>query len=350
MALLTELEQLVDEARRDSPRAQTSEAAEALRVKYLGKKGKLSALLRGMGKLTPEERPAAGEAVNRAKEEIEGLLDSALKAGRVAALGEQLRASPLDITLPGRRFVAQGKRHPISTALDEVLEIFARLGFEAVEGPEVEIDYYNFEALNLPQDHPARDMQDTFYVEAPAEVAATGSRPLLRTHTSPVQIRTMLGRAPPLRIVSPGRVYRRDDDPTHTPMFHQVECLCVDRGISMVDLKGTLEQFLKAFFGSSVRMRLRPSYFPFVEPGVEVDMTCLLCNGKGCPVCKGSGFLEILGAGMIHPKVLENGGYDPEQVSGFAFGAGIDRFAMLRYGVNDLRLFFENDLRFLGQL
>jgi phenylalanyl-tRNA synthetase alpha chain len=350
MALLTELQQLVDEARRDIPRAQTSEAAEALRVKYLGKKGKLSALLRGMGKLTPEERPAAGEAVNRAKEEIEALLAAALKAGRHAALEEQLRTAPLDITLRGRRLVAAGKRHPISAALDEILEIFARLGFEAVEGPEVEIDYYNFEALNLPADHPARDMQDTFYVAASPELAATGSKPLLRTHTSPVQIRAMLGRPPPLRIVSPGRVYRRDDDPTHTPMFHQVECLCVDRGISMVDLKGTLDQFLKAFFGSGVKTRLRPSYFPFVEPGVEVDMTCTLCDGKGCPVCKGSGYLEVLGAGMIHPKVLENGGYDPEQVSGFAFGAGIDRFAMLRYGVNDLRLFLDNDLRFLEQL
>jgi phenylalanyl-tRNA synthetase alpha chain len=350
VALLAELQQLVDQARREIPLAQTREAAEALRVKYLGKKGELSALLRGLGKLRPEERPDAGAAINRAKEEIETLLEAALGAGRRAGLEQALRAAPLDVTLPGRRLQALARPHPISAVLEEILDIFARLGFEAVEGPEVELDYYNFEALNLPLDHPARDMQDTFYLEAPEAISGAQSRPLLRTHTSPVQIRTMLGRSPPLRIVSPGRVYRRDDDPTHTPMFHQVECLCVDRGVSMADLKGTLDQFLKAFFGPSVRMRLRPSYFPFVEPGAEVDMTCTFCDGKGCAICKGSGYLEILGAGMIHPRVLENGGYDPEEVSGFAFGPGIDRFAMLRYGVNDLRLFFENDLRFLEQL
>jgi phenylalanyl-tRNA synthetase alpha chain len=346
-----ELEKLLQAARREIPLAKDSASAEALRIRYLGKKGELSALLRGMGSLPADQRPAFGAAVNQAKDEIERLLDEAAKAGERAALAAELSGPPLDVTLPGRRLLAQGHRHPVSAALDDLVEIFARMGYEVAEGPEVELDYYNFEALNMPAGHSARDMHDTFYVDAASRGdRAPPSQALLRTHTSPVQIRTMLGRKPPLRICSPGKVFRRDDDPTHTPMFHQVEVLCVDRGITFGDLKGTLEAFVQAFFGKEFRTRLRPSYFPFVEPGAEVDITCTLCLGKGCRTCKNTGFIEVLGAGLVHPKVLANVGYDPEEVSGFAFGCGIDRLTMLRSGVDDLRLFFENDLRFLEQL
>ncbi len=345
--MLDELHKLVESARREIPLAGSRDAAEALRIRYLGKKGELSVLLRGMGKVPAPERPAVGAAVNSAKEEIEKLIDEALSQGQRAALEAELKAPPLDVTLPGRRLAARGHRHPVSAALDDVVEILARMGYEVAEGPEVELDFYNFEALNLPPNHPAREMQDTFYVDAAKRVQAPV---LLRTHTSPVQIRTMLSRKPPLRICSPGKVYRRDDDPTHTPMFHQIEVLCVDRDITFGDLKGTLEAFVQAFFGKAFRTRLRPSYFPFVEPGAEVDITCTLCLGKGCRTCKQTGFIEVLGAGMVHPKVLANVGYDPEEVSGFAFGCGVDRLAMLRSGIDDLRLMFENDLRFLEQL
>ena len=349
--MLKELEALVAAARREIPLASSRDAAEALRVRYLGKKGDLSALLRGMGSVPAADRPAVGAAVNTAKEEIERLLAHALSAGERAALEAELSAPPLDVTLPGRRKAMRGHRHPVSQAMEDIVGIFSRMGYEIAEGPEVELDHYNFASLNMPTNHPARDMQDTFYVDmAGAGGAAPPSPALLRTHTSPVQIRTMLGRQPPLRICSPGKVYRRDDDPTHSPMFHQVEGLCVDQGITFGDLKGTLNAFIHAFFGSASRTRFRPSYFPFVEPGAEVDMTCTLCGGKGCRTCKGSGFIEVLGAGMVHPKVLENVGYDSEALSGFAFGLGVDRFAMLRSGVDDLRLFFENDLRFLEQL
>ncbi len=289
-----------------------------------------------------------GAAVNAARDEIEGLLGARQKALAREGLEAELRAPPLDVTLPGRRPDAAGRRHPVSAALDDLVEILARMGYEVAEGPEVELDYYNFEALNMPPDHPARDMQDTFYVatEGHGPTAPT----VLRTHTSPVQIRSMLGRRPPLRICSPGKVYRRDDDPTHSPMFHQIEVLCVDRDVTLGDLKGTLAEFVRAFFGEGFRIRLRPSYFPFVEPGAEVDVTCTFCLGKGCRTCKGSGFVEVLGAGLVHPRVLRNVGYDPEEVSGFAFGCGIDRLAMLRSGVDDLRHFFEGDLRFLEQM
>jgi phenylalanyl-tRNA synthetase alpha chain len=345
--MLDELQKLVESARREIPLAGDRDAAEALRIRYLGKKGELSLLLRGMGKVPTADRPAVGAAVNSAKEEIEKLIDGALQQGQRAALEAELRAPPLDVTLPGRRLAARGHRHPVSAALDDVVEILARMGYEVAEGPEVELDFYNFEALNIPPNHPAREMQDTFYVDSAKRVQAPV---LLRTHTSPVQIRTMLARKPPLRICSPGKVYRRDDDPTHTPMFHQIEVLCIDKDITFGDLKGTLEAFVQAFFGKSFRTRLRPSYFPFVEPGAEVDITCTLCLGKGCRTCKRTGFIEVLGAGMVHPKVLANVGYDPEEVSGFAFGCGVDRLAMLRSGIDDLRLVFENDLRFLEQL
>ncbi len=346
--MLAALEALLAAARLEIPQAGDREAAEALRVRYLGRKGELQALLRGMGSVPAPERPAAGAAVNAARDEIEALIREAIARGERAALERELRGAPLDVTLPGRRLAPRGRRHPVSQAQDDIVEIFARMGYEVAEGPEVELDYYNFEALNMPAGHPARDMQDTFYVEAKGrEGIAPGNPPLLRTHTSPVQVRSMLARQPPLRICSPGRVYRRDDDPTHSPMFHQVELLCVDRGISFAHLQGTLEAFIQTFFGKGFQTRFRPSYFPFVEPGAEVDITCTLCGGKGCRTCKGTGFLEVLGAGMVHPKVLAAVGYDPEELSGFAFGAGIDRLAMLRSGVDDLRLFFENDLRFL---
>ena len=259
-----------------------------------------------------------------------------------------MRREKIDVTLPGRRATGLGHFHPVAQTGRDLLEIFARMGFTAVETPEIELDYYNFEALNQPPDHPARDMQDTFYIDvAPLGDRAPKSPTLLRSHTSPAQIREMLRRPPPVRIVSPGRVYRRDDDPTHSPMFHQIEVLYVDRDVSLGDLKWTLDQVAEGLFGVGFHTRLRPSFFPFVQPGAEVDLTCTICGGKGCRTCKGTGYIEVLGAGMVHPQVLRNVGYDPEQVSGFAFGLGIDRFAMLRYGLTDLRLFFENDARFL---
>jgi phenylalanyl-tRNA synthetase alpha chain len=348
--LLDKLEKLLDDARGEIPRAKGAEATEALRVKYLGKKGDLAALLRGLRDVAAADRPAVGARVNEVKAEIERLLEDALGRSKSAALEAELRVPPLDVTLSGRQSLPTGHRHPVQQTLDDIVEIFARMGYRVVEGPEVELDYYNFEALNLPSDHPVRDSHDTFYVDATAlGDRAPKSAALLRTHTSPVQIRAMLANRPPLRIISPGRAYRRDDDATHSPMFHQIEVLCVDEHVSMADLKWTLDSFVEALFGRGFRTRFRPSYFPFVQPGAEVDMTCTICGGKGCRTCKGTGFIEVLGAGVIHPKVLAAVGYDPQTVSGFAFGLGVDRFAMLRYGLDDLRMFFENDLRFLEQ-
>jgi phenylalanyl-tRNA synthetase alpha chain len=280
-----------------------------------------------------------GREANLAKTEIESQLE-----GRVAVLEglerqARLAADRPDLTLPGRR-VVPGRLHPLTRVHDEIVDVFTGMGFAVEEGPEVELDYYNFEALNIPKDHPARDMQDTFYV---------GGELLLRTHTSPVQIRTMERRKPPVRIICPGRVYRRDADITHSPVFHQVEGLAVDRGISMADLKGTLELFARELFGADSRIRFRPSFFPFTEPSAEVDVLCFLCKGGGCRVCKASGWLEILGSGMVHPRILQAMGYDTEEVTGWAFGMGIERVAMLRYGIDDIRLLFENDLRFLSQ-
>lgn len=318
------------------------EELKELKVRFLGKKGELTAILRGMGALPPEERPLVGGRANQVKERLEELFSQRLE--ELEADEEQVRllSETIDITLPGN-LPSLGHRHPLSLVRKEIEDIFLGMGFSIAEGPEVEYDLNNFELLNIPKDHPARDMQDTFYVT---------DEILLRTHTSPVQIRHMKSAVPhlPVKIIAPGRVYRRDAvDATHSPIFHQVEGLVVDKGISMADLKGILLAFAQALYGPQTRTRLRPSYFPFTEPSAEVDVSCVFCRGKGCRVCKSSGWIEILGAGMVHPVVLKNGGYDPEEVSGFAFGMGIERIAMLRYGIDDLRHFFQNDLRFLRQ-
>jgi phenylalanyl-tRNA synthetase alpha chain len=355
--LLAQLEALSRGARDAIARAGDEKAVEDLRVRFLGKKGELSAILRGMGQLSAEERPRVGEVANRVKDEVEALLDGARGRLEGAKLEAELAGPPIDVTLPARRLVPRGHRHPITRATEEISAIFARLGYEVASGPELELDWYNFEALNIPPDHPARDMQDTFYAEE--STLRDGVQPgtvLLRTHTSPVQIRAMkrIGKAP-VRIICPGRVYRSDYDQTHSPMFHQIEGLCVDTGITFADLKGTLAAFARAYFGPGTKTRFRPSYFPFVEPGAEVDVSCSICGGTGrrdgkrCGTCKETGWLEVLGSGMVHPKVLENGGLDPKRHTGFAFGMGVERMAMLRYGIDDLRLYFENDLRFLEQ-
>jgi phenylalanyl-tRNA synthetase alpha chain len=310
-----------------------------VRVRYLGKKGEVTLLLKGLGNLTPEERPAAGQAVNDARKEIEGLLVDRKAAVQSEERDRRVRSQIVDLSLPGVRH-DRGHRHPVSIVMGEVLDIFGGLGFSVRVGPEVEKDYYNFEALNFPKDHPARDMQDTFFVRDDV---------VLRTHTSPVQVRTMESEEPPLRIVSPGKVYRHDYDVSHTPMFHQVEGFMVDEGVAFSDLKGVLEEFIHQFFGREVPVRFRPSFFPFTEPSAEVDMGCVMCRGKGCRVCSDSGWIEILGSGMIHPEVFRFVGYDSEKYSGFAFGMGMERIAMLRYGIDDIRLLFENDMRFLEQ-
>lgn len=312
-----------------------------IRVKYLGKKGELTQVLRGMGGLSAEERPLIGQLANEVREALESQMEQKQFQLKHKAKEQQLAQETIDITLPGRP-VLLGTRHPLTKVLDEIKEIFLGLGFDIAEGPEVETDYYNFEALNLPKEHPARDMQDSFYI--------TGET-LLRTHTSPVQPRVMEKRAPqvPVKIIAPGKVYRRDDDATHSPMFHQVEGLIIDKNISFGDLKGTLLTFSRQMFGAEREIRLRPSFFPFTEPSAEVDISCMMCQGKGCRVCSGTGWLEILGSGMVHPRVLKMSGYDPQEVTGFAFGMGVERVAMLKYGLDDMRLLFENDLRFLRQ-
>ncbi len=355
--LVRQLESLAAAARHELAAAPDERALEDLRVRFLGKKGELSGVLRGMGGLPAEDRPRVGEVANRVRDEVESLLAQAKERLAVERLEAELSGPPLDFTLPGRQLLPRGHRHPITRAGEEIAVIFGRLGYEVASGPEIELDWYNFEALNIPADHPARDMQDTFYVEEEAlgSKVARGSV-VLRTQTSPVQIRAMKRAGkPPIRVICPGRVYRSDYDQTHSPMFHQVEGLCVDEGITFADLKGTLAAFARAFFGPAARTRFRPSYFPFVEPGAEMDVSCSLCSGAGvaegrrCGTCKGTGWLEVLGAGMVHPRVLEYGGLDPHRATGFAFGMGVERMAMLRYGIGDLRLFFENDLRFLEQ-
>jgi phenylalanyl-tRNA synthetase alpha chain len=320
--------------------ARTAAELEQARVRYLGRQGALTLLLRGLGTLPAEERPLVGAAANEAKRELEALLEARLAETRERERRETRRRERLDLTLPGRRPLA-GSLHPLTLVRDRIVEIFAGLGFCVADGPEIESDYNNFEALNIPPDHPARDMQDTFYLSE-----AT----LLRTQTSPVQVRVMKAQPPPVRIIVPGRVYRRDvADTTHSPVFHQVEGLAVDRDISMSDLKGTLALFAREMFGPGSAIRFRPSFFPFTEPSAEVDVRCFLCDGAGCRFCKQSGWLEILGSGMVHPQVLKNVGYDPEEVTGWAFGMGIDRIALLKYGIEDIRLLLENDLRFLRQ-
>lgn len=353
---IEQLEALERGAREAIERAGDERSLEDLRVRFLGKKGELSQVLRAMGGLAPEERPRVGEVANRVKAEVEALLDRARGALEERRLDAELAGPPIDPTVPARRLLPRGHRHPITRATEEISAIFSRLGYEVANGPEIELDFYNFEALNIPADHPARDMQDTFYVEE--STLRHGVEPgtvLLRTHTSPVQIRSMrrIGQ-PPVRIICPGRVYRSDYDQTHSPMFHQVEGLCVDEGITFADLKGTLAAFARAYFGPGTRTRFRPSYFPFVEPGAEVDVGCTFCrqaDGRraGCRLCKHTGWIEILGCGMIHPVVFEHTGIDPTRYSGFAFGIGIERVAMLRYDVPDIRLLFENDPRFLAQ-
>jgi phenylalanyl-tRNA synthetase alpha chain len=319
--------------------ADSESSLQDVRVRFLGKKGELTAIMKEMGRLTPEERPVLGALANRVKEELETLFASRQQSIREAEITRRLASERVDVTLPGRSSFV-GTRHPITLVAEEISEIFSSLGFGIEEGPEVEKDFYNFEALNMPKDHPARDMQDTFYISDDV---------VLRTHTSPVQIRTMLRQAPPVRVIAPGTVYRRDSDITHSPMFHQIEGFLVDRHVTFGDLKGILTAFVTQMFGKNVGVRFRPSFFPFTEPSAEVDIQCVICGGAGCRVCKNSGWLEILGSGMIDPEVFRAVNYDPEVFSGFAFGMGLERIAMLKYGVNDLRLFFENDLRFLRQ-
>jgi len=314
-------------------------ALEQLRVHYLGKKGELTQAMKTLGNLSAEERPKAGALINAAKDQVQDALNTRKALLEQAALDAKLAAERIDVTLPGRG-QASGGLHPVTRTLERVEQFFTRIGYGIAEGPEVENDYHNFEALNIPGHHPARAMHDTFYFNA---------NMLLRTHTSPVQVRTMESQQPPIRIVCPGRVYRCDSDITHSPMFHQVEGLLVDEGVSFADLKGTIEEFLRVFFEKPLGVRFRPSFFPFTEPSAEVDMQCVMCSGKGCRVCKQTGWLEVMGCGMVHPNVLRMSGIDPEKYSGFAFGMGVERLAMLRYGVNDLRLFFDNDLRFLAQ-
>ena len=334
-----ELEALREQAEVELRKAGTEEELLAIRTRYLGRKGLLTGLLRNIANVPPEARPQFGKDCNEVKEDLSARIDRIL-AGMASARREAaLLSERIDVTLPGRG-VRHGRIHPVIQVREEICRIFAGLGFSVVEGPEVELDYYNFEALNIPKEHPARDMQDTFYVE---------DNIVLRTHTSPVQVRIMEKTKPPVRILSPGRVYRRDSDISHTPMFHQIEGLLVDRGITFGDLKGVLTAFLKQVFGEQTALRFRPSFFPFTEPSAEVDIRCVMCCGRGCRVCGQSGWLEILGSGMVDPEVFKNVGYDPEEVTGFAFGLGLERIAMLKFGISDIRLFFENDLRFLEQ-
>lgn len=334
------LEKIKNEAITALNAARETAEIENLRVKYLGKKGELTAILKQMGKLSPEERPVIGQLANEVRTFIETFLEERVGDLKADALKHRLSAETVDITMPGKQHKAGGL-HPLNIVLNDLIDIFRSMGFDVVDGPEIETDYYNFQALNVPADHPARDMQDTFYV---------GENLLLRTQTSAAQVRTMEQRTPPIRIICPGRVYRADEvDATHSPVFHQVEGLVVDKGITMCDLKGVLEQFAHEIYGPDTKVKFRPSFFPFTEPSVEVDVSCSECGGKGCRVCKGSGWIEILGAGMVHPNVLSGCGIDPEVYSGFAFGIGLDRLTTTRYKISDIRLLFENDLRFLEQ-
>ena len=335
----TKLDALLNEAIIELDAVSSEEALQELKVKYLGKKGALTSIMKGLGEMPAAERPVIGQVANLVKDQIEAKISAGLEKIREMKKTAKLQQEFIDVTLPGRR-KAIGTKHPITLVIEELSEIFTGLGFQVAEGPEIELDYYNFEALNMPKDHPARDMQDTFYI---------AENTVLRTHTSPVQIRTMLNQAPPIRIIAPGTVYRCDSDATHSPMFHQIEGLLVDEGITFGDLKGILTTFLTQYFGKDIKVRLRPSFFPFTEPSAEVDIACVMCKGKGCRICKNSGWLEILGSGMVDPDVFRHVKYDSEKYSGFAFGMGIERIAMLKYGINDMRLLFENDLRFLNQ-
>lgn len=321
-------------------KASTLEEINDVRVKYVGKSGELTLLLRNMKNVSAEERPLVGKAVNAARDKINECLENKTEELEKIAIQNKLNDEKIDITLDGKR-LKQGTLHPCSLVINEVLDIFTQMGFEIKSGNEIETDYYNFQVLNIPKDHPAREMQDTFFFTNDI---------LLRTHTSPMQARTMLSEKPPIKMVNPGKVYRPDDDATHSPMFQQIEGLAVDKNITMCDLKGVLEEFAKKLFNENTKTRFRPSFFPFTEPSVEVDVTCAMCGGKGCRICKGTGWIEILGAGIVNPKVLENCGIDSEVYSGFAFGMGIERIAMIKYGIPDMRILFDNDIRFLKQI
>jgi phenylalanyl-tRNA synthetase alpha chain len=337
--MIGELQQLEKDALAELATATLEEQILAVRTKYLGRKGLLTGLLRNIAQVPDEEKPLFGKRCNEVKDILNSQIENALKLQLSRKKDDILLKEKIDVTLPGR-FVACGRIHPVIQVRREICAIFVSFGFSVVEGPEIELDYYNFEALNIPKDHPARDMQDTFYIE---------ENIVLRTHTSPVQVRIMEKVKPPVRILSPGRVYRPDSDISHTPMFHQMEGLLVDKGVSFGDLKGILTAFLQKVFGNKTAIRFRPSFFPFTEPSAEVDICCVMCGGRGCRVCGQSGWLEILGSGMVDPAVFQNVGYDPETYTGFAFGLGLERIAMLKYGISDIRLFFENDIRFLRQ-
>ncbi len=335
-----QLQQIKERAAQQLSSVSSLEQIEEFRVQYLGKKGELTAIMKGMGKLSAEERPVMGQLANEVRTFLEEQVESRKTALEAQAENDKILKETIDVTMPGTRQL-KGKKHPLTAVLDDLKDIFIGMGFSIAEGPEVELDYYNFEALNLPPDHPARDTQDTFYIDGDV---------LLRTQTSSVQIRVMEQQKPPIRIIAPGRVYRSDAvDATHSPVFHQLEGLVVDKNITMADLKGTLETFVHQLYGEDVRLRFRPHHFPFTEPSAEVDISCFNCGGKGCNVCKGEGWIEILGCGMVHPKVLSICDIDPEEYSGFAFGIGLERVAMFRYGISDMRLFYENDIRFLNQ-
>lgn len=333
------LQALTDEALQLVENASELSVLDHVRVEYLGKKGQITALLKTLGKLSNEERPAAGAKINEAKQQVQQAIQLKKETLEQQAIDAQLSSEKIDVTLSGRN-QSRGRLHPVTKTLQRIEEIFTSVGYTVEQGPEIEDDYHNFEALNIPAHHPARAMHDTFYVDASH---------VLRTHTSPVQVRTMENQKPPIRVICPGRVYRCDSDLTHTPMFHQVEGLLVDTHVSFADLKGTIDQFLKSFFEVDAAVRFRPSYFPFTEPSAEFDIQCTNCGGDGCRVCSHTGWIEVGGCGMVHPNVLTASGVDPEVYSGFAFGVGVERLAMMRYGVNDLRLFFENDIKFLQQ-
>ena len=333
------LEQIKERAISELSKLEDLKSLKEFKVKFLGKKGEVTQLVKRLKEVAPEERPVIGRLINEIKQLLESRIAEKEKELKELEKQRRFEKERIDVTLPGR-FPAFGLKHPIVQVMEEVVDVFRSMGFQVAEGPEIEEDYYNFEALNIPPDHPARDMQDTFYVS---------DRVLLRTHTSPVQIRVMKKYPLPIRIIAPGRVYRRDFDVSHTPMFHQVEGLLVDEGVTFAELKGTLQEFARRIFGEETKVRFRPSFFPFTEPSAEMDIGCVICGGEGCRVCKGTGWLEILGCCMVDPEVFKSVGYDTEKVTGYAFGLGVERIAMLKFGIDDIRLFFENDLRFLSQ-
>ncbi|ADQ14896.1 phenylalanine--tRNA ligase subunit alpha [Halanaerobium hydrogeniformans] len=340
MDLLKELKKIEKEAEKELKELADLDQLEELRIKYLGKKGAIQSIFSQMGKIASDKRPVVGKEANQLKSKIENWLNEQKEVLESKAAKERFKKEKIDVTLPGAK-VKAGRQHPLSLITRELEDVFIGLGYTIAEGPEVESEYYNFEALNIPEHHPARDLQDTLYID---------DNYLLRTHTSPVQIRTMEAQEPPVRIIAPGRVYRSDElDASHSPIFHQAEGLVIDKGISFSDLKGTIELIIEALFGEDRDVRFRPSYFPFTEPSAEVDVSCIVCGGEGCPLCSRTGWLEIMGAGMVHPNVLEMSGYDSEYYSGYAFGVGLDRLVLLKYGIDDIRVLYENDKRFLHQ-